>query len=191
MTLDEITWPVRTARLGIRPATASDLSAIFAIRTLPEVGRWLPELPASYDEFALRFGRLEMMPKTFVIDLDGVLIGDLYLHVLDAWSQVEVADRAGREAEIGWCLSPAHQGHGYATEAAGELMRLAFADLGVRRVTAAAFADNLPSLRIMERLGMRQESHGIKDSLHRDLGWVDGTTYAIRVDEWEARATGG
>ncbi len=191
MTLDEIAWPVRTARLGIRPATASDLPAIFAIRALPEVGRWLPEHPASYDEFVLRFGRLDMVPKTFVIDLEGVLIGDLYLHVLDAWSQVEVADRAGQEAEIGWCLSPDRQGHGYATEAAGELLRLAFADLGVRRVTAAAFADNLPSLRIMERLGMRQESHGVKDSLHRDLGWIDGTTYAIRVDEWEARPTGG
>ena len=162
MTLDRITWPVRTARLAIRPATAADLRAVFAIRTLPEVGRWLPELPASYDEFVLRFGQLEMMlARTLVMDLDGVVIGDLYLQLPDAWSQVEVADRAGREAEIGWCLSPAHQGHGYVTEAATELVRICFDDLGVRRMTAAAFADNLPSLRIMERLGMRQESHGV------------------------------
>ena len=99
---------------------------------------------------------------------------------------MDTADRAGEEAEIGWCLSPAHQGHGYVTEAATELVRICFEDLGVRRITAAAFADNLPSLRIMERLGMRQESHGVRDSLHRDLGWVDGVVYALLADEWRA-----
>ena len=96
------------------------------------------------------------------------------------------AARAGEEAEIGWCLSPAHQGHGYVTEAATELVRICFDDLGVRRISAAAFADNVPSLRIMERLGMRQESHGVRDSLHRDLGWVDGVVYALLADEWRA-----
>ncbi len=185
-TFDRITWPRRTARLSIRPATSDDLRAVFDIRTLPEVGQWMPERPTSYDAFVLRFGELGLLARTLVIELDGVVIGDLYLQVDDAWAQADTAARAGEEAEIGWCLSPAHQGHGYATEAAAELVRVCFEDLGVRRVTAAAFADNLPSLRIMERLGMRQESHGIRDSLHRDLGWVDGVVYALLADEWRA-----
>jgi RimJ/RimL family protein N-acetyltransferase len=187
VTLDEISWPALTTRLSLRPATTADLSAVFAIRALPEVGRWMPERPTSYDEFLLRFGRLDLLPRTLVIERDGTVIGDLYLHVMDSWAQVEVADRAGRDAEIGWCVSPDHQGHGYATEAAAALVRLAFDGLGVRRVTAAAFADNLPSLRIMERLGMRLESRGVRDSLHRDLGWVDGVTYALLADEWRTR----
>ena len=37
----------------------------------------------------------------------------------------------------------------------------------------------------MQRLGMRQESHAIKDSLHRDKGWLDGLTYALLADEWQ------
>ena len=43
----------------------------------------------------LRLGRLGLIARTLVMELDGVVIGDLYLHVEDAWTQAEVADRAG------------------------------------------------------------------------------------------------
>jgi RimJ/RimL family protein N-acetyltransferase len=185
---DRISWPVHTERLAVRPATSADLRTVFEVRTLPEVGRWMPERPTSYPEFVLRFGELGILARTLVMELDGEVIGDLYLHVTDAWAQEDVAGQAGQEAEIGWCLSPAHQGHGYVTEGAVELVRICFEDLGVRRITAAAFADNVPSLRIMERLGMRQESHGIRDSLHRDLGWIDGVVYALLAEEWRGRS---
>lgn len=183
---DRVTWPVRTERLTIRPATSGDLRAVFEVRTLPDVAQWMPDRPTSYPEFVMRFGELGVLARTLVIELDGAPIGDLYLHVTDAWAQEDVADRAGRQAEIGWCLSPVHQGHGYVSEAAAELVRVCFEDLGVRRVSAAAFADNLPSLAIMRRLGLREESRGVRDSLHRDLGWVDGVVHALLADEWRA-----
>jgi RimJ/RimL family protein N-acetyltransferase len=185
---DRISWPVHTERLTVRPATSADLRTVFEVRTLPEVAQWMPERPTSYPEFVLRFGELGILARTLVMELDGDVIGDLYLHVTDAWAQEDVAGEAGQEAEIGWCLSPAHQGHGYVTEGAVELVRICFEDLGVRRITAAAFADNVPSLRIMERLGMRQENHGIRDSLHRDLGWIDGVVYALLAEEWPGRS---
>jgi hypothetical protein len=34
---------------------------------------------------------------------------------------------------------------------------------------------------------MRRETHGISDSFHRDLGWVDSATFALLVDEWRER----
>ncbi len=182
--LDRVSWPLRTARLALRPATGDDLRALFDIHSLPEVGYWETEQPTSYAAFVLRSGERGQLARTLAIDLEGVVIGDLYLRVSDAWSQEDTADRAGEEAEIGWCVSPAHQGRGHATEAAGELVRACFEDLGVRRVTAAAFAANHPSLRIMERLGMRRESYNVRDSLHRDLGWVDGVGYALLAEEW-------
>jgi RimJ/RimL family protein N-acetyltransferase len=184
---DRVSWPRRTARLGLRPATADDLQALFEIRTLPEVGYWETQHPTSYAAFVLWFGERGLLARTLALELDDDVVGDLYLRVSDAWAQVDTADRAGEEAEIGWCLSPTQQGHGYATEAAAELVRICFEDLGVRRVTASAFADNRPSLRVMERLGMRQESHNVRDSLHRDLGWVDGVGYALLADEWRER----
>ena len=88
------------------------------------------------------------------------------------------------QAEIGWAFDPRHQGQGFATEAVRELLRACFEDLGVRRVVALAFADNVPSLRVMERLGMRREALNVKESLHRELGWLDGVTYALLAEEW-------
>jgi RimJ/RimL family protein N-acetyltransferase len=187
---DRISWPVHTERLTVRPATSADLRTVFEVRTLPEVAQWMPERPTSYPEFVLRFGELGILARTLVMELDGDVIGDLYLHVTDAWAQEDVAGEAGQEAEIGWCLSPAHQGHGYVTEGAVELVRICFEDLGVRRITATAFAENTPSLRIMERLGMRCETRGVRTTLHRERGWVDSTVYALLADEWRGADQG-
>jgi RimJ/RimL family protein N-acetyltransferase len=186
VTFDRISWPRRTERLTIRPATTADLPAVFAVRTLPDVAEWMPDRPTSYDDWLLQLGRTGAVDRMLVMELNGAVIGDLYLHVEDAWAQAEVkADGKGAQAEIGWCLSPDHQGKGYVSEATAELVRVCFEDLGVRRLVANAFADNGPSLRIMERLGMVCESRTRRDSLHRDHGWVDGVTYALLVDDWK------
>lgn len=100
-----------------------------------------------------------------------------------AQSDVEV-DAVGVEAEIGWCLDPAYGEQGYATEASRALLRACFVDLGLRRVTAGCFADNVASWRLMERLGMRREAHTVRDLRHRSGRWLDGLRYALLADEW-------
>jgi RimJ/RimL family protein N-acetyltransferase len=180
-----IAWPVRTDRLLIRPARPSDRDALGAYRGLPEVAEWLSYRPADPDDWKSLFSDPERLPRTLVIEHAGKVIGDLFLKVEDGWAQREAEDQArGVQAEIGWCLDPAHAGHGYATEAARALLRLCFADLGLRRVVANSFADNEASWRLMERLGMRRESYTVRDSLHRERGWVDGVSYALLADEW-------
>jgi RimJ/RimL family protein N-acetyltransferase len=188
VSFERTTWPKRTPRLEVRPATVADLRAVQEIRSMPDVAQWMPGRPTSYEEFLMRAGRYDTLERTLVLELEGVLIGDLYLHVEDAWAQAEVTEQAkNAQAEIGWCLDPAHQGHGYVTEAVRELVRTCFEDLGIRRLTAIAFADNVASLAVMERLGMRREALHVADALHRDLGWVDSVTYALLADEWRAQ----
>ena len=183
--LPEIDWPVRTERLALRPAVPEDLRAVYEIRSLPEVGRWMPDLPTSYDAWVLAQGQRDAIGRMLVVLLDEVVIGHLYLHVEDAWSQVEVKEQATRsQAEVGWAFDPGHQGRGYATEAVQEALRICFEDLGVRRVVALAFADNAPSLRVMEKVGMRREALMVKESLHRELGWLDGVSYGLLAEEW-------
>jgi RimJ/RimL family protein N-acetyltransferase len=185
VTLDRISWPVRTKRLTIRPATSDDLEVLGRIQNLPEVATWLPSPAGTQADYLLRMGRDRLLPRTLSVELDSVIIGELYLHVTSGWAQREVADDArDSDAEIGWALDPAYRGHGYATEAATELVRVCFEDLGVRRITAGAFADNAPSLRIMGRLGMRQETRGVRTTLHRNGSWVDNTVHALLADEW-------
>ena len=183
----EIEWPVRTDRLTLRAATPEDLRAVHAIRALPEVARWMPDLPTSYDAWVLAQGQRGGLERMVVVLLGDEVIGHLYLHVADAWAQAEVREQArGAQAEVGWAFDPAHQGHGYATEAVRGLLDVCFQLLGVRRVVALAFADNAPSLRVMDRLGMRREGLHVRESLHRDLGWVDSVSYALVAEEWQA-----
>jgi RimJ/RimL family protein N-acetyltransferase len=185
VTFERLSWPKHTARLSLRPCEPADLPAVYAVRSLPEVAEWMPSHPASYEDFVLRQGASNALERCLVIELDGTVIGDLYLHVEDGWTQSEVADQGkGAQAEIGWCLSPDHQGNGYVAEATAELLRICFEDLGVRRVSANAFADNAPSVKVMERLGMVCEARFRKESLHRDLGWVDGIVYALLREDW-------
>lgn len=87
---------------------------------------------------------------------------------------------------LGYIFDPAHAGHGYATELARNLLSLAFDDLGLRRVTAGCFADNVASRRVLEKIGMRLEQYGVRDSWQSELGWIDGCTYALLKEEWDA-----
>ncbi|MCW2855706.1 MAG: GCN5-related N-acetyltransferase [Marmoricola sp.] len=185
--MSELEWPKQTERLRLRPTVEADLDALWAIRRQESVGRWMTESSQDRDAFHARLMVPDHLAKTITLELEGRIIGDLMIAVEDAWSQGEVRDQArGVQAELGWCLDPAVEGHGYGTEAATELIRICFAELGLRRVTAACFADNEPSWRLMERIGMRREAHNVADSLHRDGRWLDGFVYAVLHDEWPA-----
>jgi len=186
--LSAVAWPVRTERLSIRPCTPDDLEATWAFRGKPGVGEWLNQAHDDRAEYEQRFHDPERMAKIVVVERDGEVIGDQMIVLEDAWGQAEVAEDAkSTQAEIGWIIDPVHAGHGYATEAAGGLLRICFEGLGLRRVIATSFADNVPSWKLMERLGMRRELYGVRDSLHRTRGWLDSVTYALLADEWRAR----
>jgi len=176
---------VRTERLTLRAGTADDVEATFAYRRLEPVARWITQLPADLETYRAAFTDPARLAATMIVELDGRIIGDVMLKVEDAWAQAEVADQArGAQAELGWVLDPAFTWHGYATEAARELLRVCFEDLGVRRVVAGCFADNEASWRLMERIGMRRETHSVRDGLHRSGQWLDGYAYAVLADEW-------
>lgn len=185
-----LTWPRETARLLLRRATADDAPAMWAYRSLPEVGEWITSAPQDLEAFTA-LQTPERLAVTVVVTLRDVpdeVVGDLMLKIDDAWSQAEVRERAaGTVAELGWAFHPAAGGQGYATEAVGELLRTCFWDLRLRRVVAHCFAANRPSSRLMERLGMRREAHTVKESLHRSGEWMDGLSYALLADEWRTR----
>jgi ribosomal-protein-alanine N-acetyltransferase len=68
-------------------------------------------------------------------------------------------DRAGT-VEIGYSVVPAYRRQGYAFEAVQALLGWAFAQPGVSRITAECSPDNTPSIRILEKLGMRRLEAG-------------------------------
>ena len=192
MTSPQVAWPRRAGALELRPPTAADLDEVLAWRNRPEVTRWL--LRTTVDPEAFRRAWLASVDDpddhAVVAVVDGEVVGTGSLEVRDGMGQFDGAAWRGAEGLLGYLVDPGHAGRGYATAISRALLELAFAELGLHRVTAGCFADNVASWRVMEKLGMRREQHGVRDSWHAELGWVDGFTYAILADEWVTRRDG-
>ncbi|MDL2234093.1 GNAT family N-acetyltransferase [Ruminococcaceae bacterium OttesenSCG-928-L11] len=109
---------------------------------------------------------------------DDKLIGNMYMAKgdFDTW-------------ELGYVFNRAYHGHGYATEAARALISYVFAAKQAHRVIAHCTPLNERSWRLMERLGMRRESHNLKNVWFKRDGdgnpiWLDSYEYAILSHEW-------
>jgi ribosomal-protein-alanine N-acetyltransferase len=73
--------------------------------------------------------------------------------------------------EIGYSVLPAFQGCGYATEAVQALVAWGFAQPGVGRIVANCRFDNVASIRVLEKAGMRQTGRD-RDDLTWEI-WAD------------------
>ena len=72
-----------------------------------------------------------------------------------------VVTAAGLEAEGLWLFDPEHRGQGYATEFGFAMIPSAFAGKRLRRIFASCDRSNEPSIRMMQRIGMREaKEHG-------------------------------
>jgi aminoglycoside 6'-N-acetyltransferase len=91
-------------------------------------------------------------------------------------------------AEIGWAIHPDHRGHGYTEEAARAVLGVAFDHYGLHRVVAHVDAENGPSNRICERLGMRREARHRQSQWARGE-WRDMIVHALLAEEWPPEGT--
>ncbi len=178
-------WPRTTDRLVLRPPTDADLDAVLAWRNHPAVTRWLLSTQVDPERYRREWlsGADDPLDHSVVAVHGGVVVGTVSLEVGDGMGQGSDSPALGSEAALGYVLDPDHHGRGYATEMVVAALDLAFGELGLRRVTAGCFAANIGSWRVMEKAGMRREQHGIRDSWHAELGWIDGYTYAVLADE--------
>jgi RimJ/RimL family protein N-acetyltransferase len=156
---------------------------VFWYRSLPEVRRFQCWGTESIDEIELYVRRLDAItPGTpgewyqlgIIQEPEGKLIGDCGFRVFEKEPQ---------QAEIGITLSPKYHSHGYATEALYALLEYLFVRLGKHRVIGSVDPRNLKSVKLVQRVGMRQEASFMK-SLWFKGEWVDDEIYAILDVDW-------
>ena len=147
--------PLLTERLRLRRSEPRDAETISAYRSDPEVHRY--QGWERTDPDGVRREIQEMADR-----LPGESGGWVQLTVEDRGDGLVVGDIGMSPAEgepgvikIGYTIAPAFQGRGYATEAVGALVDYAFEKLGSDVVRAYASADNAPSIRVAEKVGMR------------------------------------
>lgn len=149
--------PIRTARFTLIPGSRSLSRA--AARDRAELADLLDatvppgwpsrELDAALPVYAQQ---LENDPASvgwglwFIVDEKRrSLVGDVgFKGKPDAYGRVE----------IGYGIAPAFRGRGYASEAATALVSWAFSQRDVRCISAECLADNEPSVRVLEKIGM-------------------------------------
>jgi RimJ/RimL family protein N-acetyltransferase len=181
-------YPIETPRLLLRPFDYGDLEALHAFHSLPEVARYLYWDPRDLErtkevlEEKVASTALndegDMLSLAVEVRATGELAGDLYFF----WRS-----REHKLGELGYVFDPRHQGRGYATEAARELLGIGFDGLGLHRMIARCDARNVASWRVMERLGMRREAHLVENEFVKGE-WTDELIYAMLRREWEAAA---
>jgi RimJ/RimL family protein N-acetyltransferase len=148
--------PLTTPRLILRPLRAGDGPRIQAFCGAWPVARMLARVPYPYpDGLAETWiaqqaaDRQSGLAYVFAILLDDEVIGVIGLE-----------RRAHGAYELGYWLGEPWWGQGYMSEAAARVVRFAFDDLKLDRVTASYFADNPASGRVQEKCGFRTTGHG-------------------------------
>lgn len=175
--------------LELTSPTADLADQVLGWRHHPDVMRWFLMLCEDPEEMRAYWASYDPGERHSVVAvLDGKAVGLGGVRVADGMGQTGHEEQfVRREGWLAYAVDPAHAGRGIGTALARDALANAFGRLGLRRVQAGCFADNTASWKVMEKLGMRREQHGVKDSFHAELGWIDGYTYAILADEWHAQ----
>lgn len=111
---------------------------------------------------------------TFVMLYDDEVVGQL--------SVSDISGGALRSASIGYWVSQHVSGRGVTPTAVALAIDYAFSELGLHRVEICIRPENRPSLRVVEKLGLRHE--GRRERYINIAGeWCDHESFAITVEE--------
>jgi RimJ/RimL family protein N-acetyltransferase len=169
---------LETDRLVLRMLRESDLDAFAAMYADPEVMRYL--------------GEGEPMLRAQAWRSLAMMVGHWHLRGYGLWAVEERASghMIGRIGcwypegwpgfEVGWMLRRASWGLGYASEAARASAQFAFTQLQQPEVISLIHPENVPSIRVAERLG--ETLAGSTDVMGKTA-----LVYRLTREEWEAQ----
>jgi RimJ/RimL family protein N-acetyltransferase len=166
-----------TDRLLLRQLRDDDLDAYAVIAGDPEVMRFLGERrPMSrmdaWRQMAMILGHWELRGYGYWAleeRATGRLAGRAGFMNPDGWPGIE----------CGWTLGREFWGRGYATEAARAIFAWGFEYLRLDRIISLIDPENLPSIRVAERLGETRSGSWEFLGHPHDI-------YAISRDQWQA-----
>lgn len=171
---------LQTARLRLRPFGEADADDLFALHSDAHVLRYWDSPPWRDHARAARFlatcRRLaeEGTGARLAVEREGAFLG---------WCGLSSWNPDYRSAALGYCFGEAAWGHGYATEAARELLRWSFGALDLNRVQAETDTRNLASARVLEKLGFVREGT-LREDCVVDGDVSDSWVYGLLRREW-------
>jgi len=184
-----MSFQIETERLILRDVREDDLPVLLAQATEPEArgGILAYQRDENYNRVCLqsaiawaREAKREQYTLTVVRKTDAAVIGSCSIARVKPDSI---------ESALGWHYGKRFWGRGYGTEAARVLLYVGFEIGKVAEIYADCFADNIGSIRIMQKIGMKS---GRNLALFNQIrGWSYGESrptvrYTISRNEWRA-----
>ena len=169
-------FKISTHRLQLREFQAEDAAALFRLNSDPEVLRYTGDKPFvdisdasrfidNYDHYAAHgFGRWAVLDRQ-----TGQFMGFCGLR-----RRAETA-----EVDLGFRLFRRYWAAGFATEASQACLDAGFMDFGLEEITGRAMRENLPSISVLQKLGMVYRNMSEENGLF----WL---IYAITAEDYKS-----
>ncbi|MFJ4596935.1 MULTISPECIES: GNAT family N-acetyltransferase [unclassified Kitasatospora] len=153
--LGAVVWPpepVRTGRLVLRASEIRDRAAFIELLASPEVHAYLGG-PRPRDELEREMpGAPERWPGSFVVDLDGSMIGQILLRRATGHRRPAAAGKI----DLGYLFLPRAWGFGYAAEACAAALGWLAGALPGEPVVLTTQSANAGSMRLAAKLGFTE-----------------------------------
>jgi RimJ/RimL family protein N-acetyltransferase len=181
--------PLLTERLLIRDFDGADLPDVHAMRSDPEVARFMDFAPESLDGSRMWLEDVIFHNRK----VPRVAYNLAIVHREDArvigWIGIGDSERYPAKGELGfgYMLNRTYWGQGYATEATRTIVDFGFAALGGQRISAWCYVDNQASARVLEKAGLRFERR-FSATESKSGQTVMCLEYAARADAWRSGA---
>lgn len=175
---------LKTERLILRRWEDSDAETLYEYARDPEVGPiagWPPH--RSVDESLDVIRRVLCGREAYAICLqtDGRAIGAVELKLN---GHTDMTDRDD-ECELGYWLGKPFWGQGIMPEAVKEILRHAFADIGMTKVWVGYYEGNTKSKRVQEKCGFRYQRKIENVDVPLLQEWRTEYVSSLTKDQWE------
>ncbi|MCR8641284.1 GNAT family N-acetyltransferase [Paenibacillus sp. N1-5-1-14] len=149
---------METHNLMIRPLRETDSEAMFDYFSKPEVMQYFGNDPHATIEdtrkvlHTMMHGENDGRARWGIVrkgdDAEDTVIGTIGYHLHNL---------VHKRCEIGYELHPDFWGHGYMSEAVRAIIQFGFTELGLERIAAVVYLDNVGSIRVLEKQGFEKE----------------------------------
>jgi [ribosomal protein S5]-alanine N-acetyltransferase len=145
-------FQLTTNRLILRPFEKEDASHLFELNNDPKVIRYTGDIPfetvkhaedfiLNYDQYEkYRMGRFSVLEKT-----ENTFFG---------WCGLKYSPKFD-EVDLGFRFIRKHWNQGFASEASEASLKYGFQDLKLDKVVGRAMIENIASIKVLEKVGMK------------------------------------
>ncbi len=177
---------LKTERLLLRDITLTDLHNIHSLHSIPETDQYntlgIPKNIGETEEYVHDWiSKNNELPRVkYVLALE-LLDSNKFIGLFG----INIGKEKYKNAEIWYKIDKDYWNKGYTTEAVRSILNYGFNDLNLHRIEAGCATENVASIRVLEKVGMKREGMKRKNLPIRGH-WKDNYFYGILEEDFKA-----